>query len=55
MQFFFHVYRYDIVFKQAVSSEDMFLQMGNKTPSTASCEDMVVCLSCLLTTPCEVL
>ncbi|XP_061182557.1 dynein axonemal assembly factor 6-like [Saccostrea echinata] len=33
---------YDMVFKQAVSSEDMFLQMGNKTPSTASCEDMVV-------------
>ncbi|XP_052689406.1 dynein axonemal assembly factor 6-like [Crassostrea angulata] len=33
---------YDIVFKQAVSSEDMFLQMGNKTPSTASCEDMVI-------------
>ncbi|XP_064637972.1 dynein axonemal assembly factor 6-like [Lineus longissimus] len=33
---------YDIVYKQAVSSEDMFLQMGNKTPMTSSCEDMVV-------------
>ncbi|KAL4230502.1 Protein pih1d3 [Mactra antiquata] len=33
---------YDMIFKQAVSSEDMFLQMGNKTPATASCEDMVV-------------
>ncbi|KAK7096694.1 dynein axonemal assembly factor 6-like [Littorina saxatilis] len=33
---------YDIVFKQAVSSEDMFLQMGNRTPLTSSCEDMVV-------------
>ncbi|KAH3695144.1 hypothetical protein DPMN_082600 [Dreissena polymorpha] len=33
---------YDIVYKQAVTSEDMFLQMGNKTPSTASCEEMVV-------------
>ncbi|WAQ98438.1 DAAF6-like protein [Mya arenaria] len=33
---------YDIVYKQAVTSEDMFLQMGNKTPATSSCEDMVV-------------
>lgn len=33
---------YDIVYKQAVTSEDMFLQMGNKTPATASCEEMVV-------------
>lgn len=33
---------YDIVFKQAITTEDMFLQMGNKTPSSASCEDMVV-------------
>ena len=30
------------MFKQAVTSEDMFLQMGNKTPGSASCEDMVV-------------
>ncbi|KAK2165945.1 hypothetical protein LSH36_44g12046 [Paralvinella palmiformis] len=33
---------YEIIYKQAVTSEDMFLQMGNKTPSTASCEDMLV-------------
>ncbi|XP_076447035.1 dynein axonemal assembly factor 6-like [Babylonia areolata] len=33
---------YEILYKQAVSSEDMFLQMGNKTPLTSSCEDMVV-------------
>ncbi|XP_072039726.1 dynein axonemal assembly factor 6-like [Amphiura filiformis] len=33
---------YDIVFKQAVSTEDMFLQMGNKTPSSVCCEDIVV-------------
>ena len=35
-------FRYDIVHKQAITAEDMFLQMGNKTPSSASCEDMVV-------------
>ncbi|OWF45716.1 Protein PIH1D3 [Mizuhopecten yessoensis] len=33
---------YDILYKQAVTSEDMFLQMGNKNPATSSCEDMVV-------------
>ncbi|PVD34295.1 hypothetical protein C0Q70_05564 [Pomacea canaliculata] len=33
---------YEIIYKQAVTSEDMFLQMGNKTPATASCEDMIV-------------
>ncbi|XP_060070239.1 dynein axonemal assembly factor 6-like isoform X2 [Ylistrum balloti] len=33
---------YEILYKQAVTSEDMFLQMGNKNPATASCEDMVV-------------
>ncbi|XP_078683277.1 dynein axonemal assembly factor 6-like [Branchiostoma floridae x Branchiostoma belcheri] len=33
---------YDVVFKQAVTSEDIFLQMGNKNLSSASCEDMVV-------------
>jgi len=33
---------YDILYKQAISSEEMFLQMGNKTPATSSCEDMVV-------------
>lgn len=35
-------YRYEMVFKQAVSSEDMYLQMSGKNPSTASCEDLVV-------------
>lgn len=33
---------YEIVYKQAVTSEDMFLGMGMKNPSTASCEDMVL-------------
>ncbi|XP_002731743.1 dynein axonemal assembly factor 6-like [Saccoglossus kowalevskii] len=33
---------YDIVYKQAITTEDMFLQMGNKNPTTSSCEDMVV-------------
>ncbi|XP_022079704.1 protein PIH1D3-like [Acanthaster planci] len=33
---------YDIIFKQAVTTEDMFLQMSNKTPSSVSCEDMVI-------------
>ncbi|CAF0713627.1 unnamed protein product [Brachionus calyciflorus] len=33
---------YDIVYKQRLTSEEMFLQMGNKTPATSSCEDMVV-------------
>ncbi|XP_013386250.1 protein PIH1D3 [Lingula anatina] len=34
--------QYEIIYKQAVTSEDMFLGMGNKTPATSSCEDMVV-------------
>lgn len=33
---------YDIIYKQAVDSGDMFLGMGGKTPSSASCEDMIV-------------
>ncbi|XP_067039986.1 dynein axonemal assembly factor 6-like [Acropora muricata] len=33
---------YEMVFKQAVSSEDMYLQMSGKNPSTASCEDLVI-------------
>ncbi|BFZ14850.1 hypothetical protein BsWGS_17889 [Bradybaena similaris] len=33
---------YDIVYSQAVGSEDVFLQMGNKTPMTSSCENIVV-------------
>jgi len=38
----FVVNRYDMLYKQDVSSEDMFLQMGSKNPSTASCEDLIV-------------
>ena len=37
-----HDFRFDIIYKQAVTSEDMFLQMGNKTNATSSCETMVV-------------
>ncbi|CAF0992174.1 unnamed protein product [Didymodactylos carnosus] len=33
---------YDMHYKQNVTSEDIFLQMGNKNPSSASCEDLVV-------------
>jgi hypothetical protein len=33
---------YEVVYKQAVTSEDMFIQMGNKTPLTSSCESMLV-------------
>ncbi|XP_071846931.1 dynein axonemal assembly factor 6-like isoform X2 [Apostichopus japonicus] len=29
--------RYDMIFQQDVSSEDIFLQMGSKTPTSASC------------------
>ena len=36
------VFRYDIVYRQAVSTEDMYLQLGSRTPATASCEEMVV-------------
>jgi hypothetical protein len=42
-----YFFRYDIIYKQAVTSEDMFLGMGNKNPATASCEDMVVSITCL--------
>ena len=31
-----------MIFKQAVGAEDIFLGMGNKNPTTASCEDLVV-------------
>lgn len=31
-----------MVYQQAVSAEDVFLGMGNKNPTTASCEDLVV-------------
>lgn len=33
---------YDIVYSQDVTSEDIFLGMGNKTPATASCETMTI-------------
>lgn len=33
---------YDMIFKQSVGTEDVFLGMGAKNPSTASCENMVV-------------
>jgi hypothetical protein len=33
---------YDIVYRQSVAPEDMFLQLGNKTTATSSCEDMIV-------------
>lgn len=33
---------YDTVFRQAVSAEDVFLGTGNKKPTTASCEELVV-------------
>ena len=34
--------RYEMVFKQAVTTEDMYLQMTGRNPSTASGEDLVV-------------
>lgn len=37
---------YRIIYKQSVAPEDIYLQMGNKTPSTASCEEM--CLEILM-------
>ncbi|XP_064405093.1 dynein axonemal assembly factor 6-like isoform X2 [Halichondria panicea] len=33
---------YEMVFRQAVGAEDVFLGMGIKNPTTASCEDQVV-------------
>jgi len=36
---------YEFIYKQAVHSEDMYLQMGNKTPATASCEELKVRIS----------
>ncbi|XP_068718185.1 dynein axonemal assembly factor 6-like [Montipora capricornis] len=33
---------YEMVFKQAITSEDMYLQMSGRNPSTASCEDLVI-------------
>eukprot|EP00042_Codosiga_hollandica_P030729 m.179982 g.179982 ORF g.179982 m.179982 type:complete len:191 (-) comp53435_c0_seq3:117-689(-) len=37
--------QYEIVYKQAVSAEDMFIGLSGRDPSTASCEDMVVIVS----------
>ncbi|XP_031638736.1 protein PIH1D3 [Contarinia nasturtii] len=37
---------YRIVYKQSVTPEDMYLQIGNKTAATASCEEM--CLEIIL-------
>jgi len=34
--------QYDTHYRQSVTTEDVFLQMGNKTPGTASCEDLIV-------------
>lgn len=36
------LFSYEMVYKQAVSTEDVFLGMGNKSPTTASCEDIIV-------------
>ena len=36
------VFRYEMHYKQRVTTEDVFLQMGNKNPSSASCEALVV-------------
>ena len=33
---------YDVIFKQSVGTEDVFLGMGTKNPTTASCENLVV-------------
>ncbi|XP_075752820.1 dynein axonemal assembly factor 6 isoform X2 [Pelodiscus sinensis] len=33
---------YEILFKQQVGAEDMFLGMNRKDPSTACCEDMLI-------------
>jgi len=34
--------RYDILYKQKVGAEDVFLGISGKTPGTADCEEMVV-------------
>ncbi|KAJ3655159.1 hypothetical protein Zmor_014296 [Zophobas morio] len=34
--------KWNISYRQQVSASDVFLQMGAKTPATASCEDMIV-------------
>ncbi|XP_062552324.1 dynein axonemal assembly factor 6 isoform X2 [Armigeres subalbatus] len=37
-----HAPEYKISYKQTVGTEDLFLQMSGKNPSTASCENMIV-------------
>ncbi|RZB38734.1 uncharacterized protein BDFB_006908 [Asbolus verrucosus] len=34
--------KWNISYRQKVTASDVFLQMGAKTPATASCEDMIV-------------
>lgn len=36
---------YHIIYKQAVTTEDIYLQTGLKTPATSSCEDMIIDIS----------
>ncbi|XP_017109480.2 dynein axonemal assembly factor 6 [Drosophila bipectinata] len=36
---------YTMTYRQAVGTEDVFLQMGNRTGSSASCEDLVLEIS----------
>ena len=35
--------RYEILYKQAVTAEDMFMGLSGRDPSSGSCEDLVVC------------
>ena len=46
---------YDMVFRQAVSAEDVYLGMGNKNPTTASCEELVVRAAILTIAACQLL
>ncbi len=39
---FLFLFRYEMHYKQRITTEDVFLQMGNKNPSSASCEDLVI-------------
>ncbi|XP_014283655.1 dynein axonemal assembly factor 6 [Halyomorpha halys] len=34
--------KYDIIYKQALKPEDIYLQMSNKNPTSASCENLVI-------------
>ncbi|CAH1395823.1 unnamed protein product [Nezara viridula] len=34
--------KYDIMYKQALKSEDIYLQMSNKNPTSASCENLII-------------